>query len=445
ASGRSANGLSLATVKRLASRLKLWATIQERVEAAYKQIGGDDATTASGFPRGTLLPAFKAALVPPGGLKLVEDFRPLFLAQDSYISYPYDLDLELRYSFSDLSRRNLYRMLVTMLLEGYAEDPKRPLATQGLVLSELTSFVVDVHDVISDLRFGPQDQTDEKLAIQRFTEANIFTSVANGDAYFGLNEGIEYMGFLGSAKAVAKPLWERALRDCPNEGHDVYGRTGVNAPCFRALFFDRDGLRSFVGRVMPKMVEAYEALDVAGKASFRLALEIAARKGRHDDQPIDSFEGENFVMVLSYIESLFKRFDVDREGQMYMQQALEAFPVVCSKLKEVSKLPGTCKPRWGLLEALFGHFLVFGEAPQQAKPDLGDKILVGIKYVGWAIRWAGLRHCTKCSYRVDRPKILSVIEALSSFGKTSVDFESPNWGGVQASTMPTDPLLGGEW
>jgi hypothetical protein len=210
----------------------------------------------------------------------------------------------------------------------------------------------------------------------------------------------------------------------------MYGQTTLVMQCFRERFFDLERFTSYFTASMPWMVDAFKGLSGADKATFMKNLELGSRRGAISEKPINMYEAENFVSLMTYVESLEKRFDVRRTGQMYLQEALGAFPLVCPKLRDLSHLPGSCKPRWGLLEALFGHLLVFGSAPKKAGPSLGDKIVTGAEFLAWTLRWLTLRHCTHCSYRVDRPRVVAIVGALATGGVSSgfYDVEAPYWG-----------------
>ncbi len=432
ATGRKSNGFSAVTIDLTRARLSRWVRNQRIFEQAFVDLGQDEAALRGiGFERELLLNKLKETKGSEDDVALLQAFRPLFLNQDPSFTFLYDDARALRYSFNDLSKKNLYFIMNKAFLEGYAEDQARANAGMQVTEPEMQRLVVDVHDVITDMRFGPQDQPDAALAQQRFLEANTFTSVANGDGFYDLYEGLEYVGFLGSSKALARQSFADALALCPHSGSDVYGRNNIAAQCFRDRFFDTALMRQYLGKAMPALVAAFEQLTPAGQKDFKINLETAARHGVYSEEPISEFEGENFVTLLSYIESLFKRFDVDGHGQLTMPQARAVFPIVCQKLKDVSKLPGTCIPRWGMLESLFGHLLVYGAPPAKAGPTIGDKIVAAVSFLGWMFKWATIRDCHHCSYRVDRSRVLQIVESLASpanAGALSFADERGLWG-----------------
>ena len=430
ATGHLSNGISTAAVDLTSARLLAWGSGQNTLQEAFLSLNPDPAVLNSlGFPR----PVLADALAKFHGVAKLEtiltNFRPLFSGTDRHLMFLYDNAKENLYSFNDLSRKWLYSFMSQALIDGYVSDPVA--AAQGLQINaaDFQTFVVDIHFLIANMKFGPQDLPDATLATQRFFEANVFTSQSNGDTFLQVPEVTEYIAFLGSTKALAAPIWDNMLANCPNGGPDVYGDPMVPIQCFRDRFFDVNNFAANFQSAFPKMVETFQGLNAAGRVTFMQDLEIAARAGLLTEKPIDTYKAENFITILSYVESLFKRFDALRNGELYMQEALGAFPLVCSKLQAVSGLPGSCAPRWGLLESLFGYMLVFGTVPQKAGPNFFDKILVGIEFLAWSVRWAGIRHCTHCSYRVDRPRILQVIEAMAANPQgLGVDYSNPAWG-----------------
>ena len=441
--GRNANGLRTEALDYARDRFERWSMGAQYLDRTYRDISGDNEAVfeSDGFSRRQLLDVFarfrreaETASGTPAGRRqmqlstldrlrdIVSQLRPMYLGTDDIVALTYDQRREFLYSYANMAAMNTHWVLISSWIHGYSENKDRAVNLVGITEDELLHFVVDSMDLIRELKFGNPYQTPEALAAQRFFENNLFTSVGNGDKFFGLIEAVEYLSFLMSANTMSTKIYDELLAVCPNLDLDYADRPMLPMTCFRAYFFEPARFHAFFTRYVPWMAYYFTTLNETQRRKFTKDLEAAARPvGATDEVPVDSSQMQNFAILPFYVESMFKRFDDNRSGVLSVPEALEAYPLVCPLILKVSlKADGTprfsadCTPgETGFVEAVFGYLLKNGYPPPSTSRNLWDDIEQTLNFLGWNAEWWMIKNVSGLRFTVDRGRIMSIVGSLA--------------------------------
>ncbi len=145
---------------------------------------------------------------------------------------------------------------------------------------------------------------------------------------------------------------------CGTDAVDVFGKRKLKEKCFRQF------LPSVMRRRMSHLTQVVFALDRASRTgreeAFVRLLEKASRPLGDVDRPIDSSEIRALSPILHYVESLFARFDSNRNNQLDPAEGWSSYPLIGPFIQ---KLVGGDPLTDKIQRALFSWLLTEGEPP----------------------------------------------------------------------------------
>jgi hypothetical protein len=277
---------------------------------------------------------------------LNQRYLPLFAGDDAEITF----GTWKRYSLSHMSKIHAVRLAVEHLIRSYSKDPVRA------TLANLTELVTDITGL--GVAFHVVDPTIPDLPKRRFTEANYFTFSSNGDSYLDLDEAVYYINYYLSLAHVADRTVAIAGPLCATDKIDAYNVHWMDGKCFRKVYFDNH-------RVLwdhaPGMINYYEGLPAKDRAALEVSMEAGARRFGKNDLPVGRYDSESLAAVIHFIETIFKRFDLNDDQELDKTETLNAYPVFKMALAEVGKIDPKNN---NTLEAAFTYTVHHGRAPK---------------------------------------------------------------------------------
>ena len=379
---RDAPGITTPLFGRIWSEFTSWFSQQVYLEQTFKKLGGESSYDSPGYTREEILAVPE---LEPGSFQLfssfdlstesiqgsvldmrevIKRFRPLFAGKENKIYFPDHANdpLGTLYSYNNLSTLNWIRSVSRVVLQGYvtSKDVQRAKTYGGVTQDEIDHLYWDFRSF--GIKVGFLDPSTTLSGIKRFGEANLFTSVANGDTILSLDEGMELFAFLISAGTISSQLHQDISRSCPVGSSDSFGHYEIDSACYRKKF--GDALQTRQWAQMPGMVRYFQKLTPDQKEDFMRTLENAASPGSDAvGQMINHFETDVMVMIPHYVESIFNRFDVDHSGTINLAEALQAYPLFRNTLLCLQSIKDAGFTSDDDLRAVFTFLLKEGRSP----------------------------------------------------------------------------------
>jgi hypothetical protein len=348
---------------------------------------------------------------------MIGDIQPLFFLDSPYeIVFPLNQSRQ-AFSFQDLSTKNWMQVAAISMIQGYAEydagedhslPPKRSIwqSSPGVSGAEFQNVYNDLSPLGIQLKIF--DPNDKKAAANRFKESDSFTYKSNGDGYMSTDEATTYLGFALSTVHKANRVHDSLAAKCPSKaGADIYGRALIEPVCYRRDFFeDADTYWA----PMKTGIEFYQGLSSDSQANYQKLLEIAARKGGYQPTTwMNSDDTEGFVGSLQYVEAIYSRYDLNRDGYLTSNEANIAFPVFKRVLEQFSAANGTTISD-SVAKTVFTFMLAKGEVPDTQCHKFASEAELAL--------WMAQRMLPFLSnFKADR---LRVVEIFGALGESSI-------------------------
>jgi hypothetical protein len=278
------------------------------------------------------------------------------------------------FSYSDLTALNLSHFLARLLVSTYSTPPQlnfRPkavtLVQPGLTEKQFGQAYQDLRDLAIDLKLA--DPLNTTIYVKRFLEANLFTFAADGDNILSVDEASELLIYLFSSKMLAKRA-HHLMADLCNYDEtpalDIFGEELVDPACYRREFFRNYAM---LWKNLPGLKSFYSALDSEQRTEFAQDMELVARPKDSLEKAVTSADSETLAGLSLYLETIFLRFDRDRNGLLEGQEVTgspeSAFSLFKHMLFDVSCKAGHCLDSDDSLEELFTYLFAHGEIPDK--------------------------------------------------------------------------------
>ncbi len=303
-------------------------------------------------------------------ISLARDFHPMYPPDSHAIDFSSDLKL----SHAQLSQLNWITLASDLLISAYAS----PAASPSLTKADLGGLFTDLHDLVKELEM--LDPDIPQLHERRFREGDLFTLGSDGDGRLNRNELsylIAYLLSIGERAMLVRSDVEPVCTE--SSGLDPIGWDWMEAECFRTQYFTRVPEYWLYA---PGLLEHFLSLPEGLRKQLETHMENGARLQGRSDLPIGSYDTQSFVGVVHYVESLYVRFDADRDGILNVPELLEAFPVFQHTIAEVGKLdPGDRD----LLEAVFTYIVAKGKPPADNLLGKADLLRWKLSKKSWKI------------------------------------------------------------
>lgn len=283
-----------------------------------------------------------------------------------------------------LSLQNLSNIIIKWVIQSYAMDLNRIKNNSGITKDEAQKLYDDVKYFFIDLEY--LDPANDKFAMNRLREANLFSPRANGDQLVDFLEGQDLMWMIMSGLEIDSRLYaglelpeqtdknslgnsaaDRGFKD--SEKRCKINKKSIKSNWTVSLNCVTENYRATLGTQMshlPGFLKFWNSLKTnQTKNSF---LSDVFKSAGSIPNPEGTAKMGDIALVphiLQYIESIMQKYDVNDSGQMNTYEALEAYPVFKSILKDVSGQDSDKR-----LKGLFTWLLKYSKPPQTTMEKL---------------------------------------------------------------------------
>ncbi len=260
-------------------------------------------------------------------------------------------------------------VLLDRVLEAYQHQPGK------LRFEDLLRISKDFATILDDL--GLFRIESDAFLRKRFREADLFTVVADGSGTLDLPETYVFLQYMNSILEMSGRIRADTELPCscasenpddplvpacmgiggPTELLDSAGWQWVQAGCFRSHY--RTNVAAY-WQQFPKGIQFWNSQSDSKQMKILNSIEISGRKYGATGLPFGSSDVTTMSGVVHFVESLFFRFDRNRDGKIDEDEALRAFPTF---RREISKLADIDYSDRSKLEAVFSYLVKNGEPP----------------------------------------------------------------------------------
>lgn len=357
-------GLTREATQVIRSEFKIWLSNQRFLDHIYSNVAQD-----AGLP-GSKIQSELANVEQTEAIKeLVMIFNtPIPMTNDSegrlHLS-----KAGIDYSRGTVAKLNLARMVVRLIIRGYAMDLKRVYSYQGVSLDEANQLFVDVKPFVTEL--GLIDPRNDTFADSRFREANLFTARANGNEYLEFNEATDLFMLIFSGVTVNGILYEKLEKECPMDKTPVYKDDWtVSMSCLLNLY-RRELPAAYAA--MPEFVAFLNKLSKESYEEVMVNLLKAAGYIPNANGKIKIGDASLAPHVTQYVETVIQQFDKNRDGVLSNSEAMKAYPRFRKILQDLS---GFDKEK--RIQALFAWIIKYGKPPE----TVGEKA----SFLWWSMK-----------------------------------------------------------
>ncbi len=289
--------------------------------------------------------------------RVVNSPLPMVLDQNKFLKI---LELNMNYQPNDLLQVQISRALSRVLISSFSKDFVRIKKMSGITLPEAEQFFTLIKKVFIDL--GMISPSNTSFVASRFREANLFVAHANGDDLANFEELSDLVIHIFSGLSRADVLREGAVKSClPPQNDPVTGQTAISEVCLLQYYLNTTaGFDS-----IPKFLELKKQYTADQNKNYYLSLLKAVGHIQNERQVVLFDDANLFPHVAQYIEVMFSRYDKNQDGFLVKDEALKAFPVFKSTIKDVlGQISGGSLIGEDQLPGVFIYLLKFGRPPK---------------------------------------------------------------------------------
>lgn len=294
---------------------------------------------------------------------------------------------------STFNSYNWKSAVARLFLNGYVTDVNDNRYS-GLTDMQLQAAFNDLRELGVDLEV--LEPKDYQLWKTTFDEANIFTLSSSNDHKLSFYEGFDYIAYVVGGGVMSTRVFNDIKQACAHVGADGFGRPTMDLACYRRR---NQAIFTSAFAELPSWVKVANDLGSSGISTLQDGLEKATRGAIPADKKdeVSTSDVTRVTMVMQYIESIYVRYDANRNGRIEYDEAKKAFPLFKELLAQASGFKDERKQF-----ALFAYLLTYGKPPT----SIGDKIY-------WQLIWLSSEGKWK-KVSADRMKVLGIVGALSA-------------------------------
>lgn len=272
---------------------------------------------------------------------------------------------QVQYQPNDILQTQIARTLSRILIRSFSNDLQSVRLLSGITLEEAETFFTAFKSIFFDLdMISPTNIT---FISSRFREANLFVSHANGDGLANFEELTDLVVHIFSGLERAQAIRDQIIIDqkvktcLPQQNDPIVASTLIFEECLIQQYFEtQSGFES-----MPEFFNMKTKFTEEQNKKYYLSLLKAAGHVPNVDKTVKFEDANLFPHVVQYIEVLFAKYDADRDGVLSKDEALMAYPVFKSTIKDMLKvIPSGNKITDAQLPGVFIYLLKFGRPPK---------------------------------------------------------------------------------
>ncbi|XGC79656.1 hypothetical protein ACES2L_09985 [Bdellovibrio bacteriovorus] len=287
------------------------------------------------------------------------------------------------YTAKSLRQLNMNRSLARILIRSVSKDLEAIKTYKGATLEEIQEPFRKVFPALVDLGFV--DKKSVNFVKSRFLEANLFTPHADGNSFASQAELSTLVGMIWSGVRINNMLRETLIAECFN-GRQITNSDSVSIACAQKAY------RKAMPTVMTATPEYLKFQKHASLEDWSVFMTNAFKAAGYE--PNDKKEAliEDIALtphVLQYIESVFARYDKNKDGYIETSEGLKAYPAFKGIIMDVAKEQlDAGKLKASELQPLFMYILRYGKAPDGLAEGACFRYIWVKKPEKWNI-WAG--------------------------------------------------------
>lgn len=347
--GKDPNGVTRVTTKEIRNLYSGWSKNQEFLDVIYK----DEASLSAAY----ILTAIDATsnlskLTERMELKMIFS-SPLVLSFDSVGRIQFSQP-PLNFKKKTATLINTARAAVQLGIRSYAMNLDRINKYEGITNEEANVLFHDVRPLV--VKMGLISPDNIKFANSRFRDANLFTSVGNGDELADFRELSNLVLLITSGSKVDSLIYEKLESAC-----QVQKPTSqkfdwkVHRDCVQSLYHQE--IPSTFNS-MPDWVNFHNGLTPEKFQQLHNSLLLATEAKIDANGWVNVGDLGLYAHLVQYIEGLFQLYDVNRNSILETEEAMQAYPRYRSILLKVSGLE-----KENELRGLYSWLLKNGKPP----------------------------------------------------------------------------------
>jgi hypothetical protein len=300
-----------------------------------------------------------------------------------------------RMSFMDQHRtataKTMFKAnLVNSLLRLVSKTYSATGSSAGLSDTEVSNLYLDFKPLM--VAFKVVSATDVNFGLDRARDANLFTPQGNGDSFVSVKEGTDLVMMLMSGMKRDELLRQGLSQACAvTKTNQFWGDDTANNVCARNFYASKMAEEL---QFMPGFFSYMNVLNTVQRGNVTtLAFGAAGAVGTMPK----FIKLANVPQILQYIEVLFTRFDLNRDGILNPTEANNAWPLFRQMMMKFSGQSGE-----DMNHAAFGYMLRHGSPPD----DISEQL-------DFMANWR-FKNPLSWSISADRARLLQVMGYIAS-------------------------------
>jgi hypothetical protein len=264
------------------------------------------------------------------------------------------------YQVKDVFQAQVAKTLSRLLIRSFSNNPLSVQQVKGLNLGEAQYFFDSIKNLFYDLDLISPNNTT--FVASRFREANLFVNHANGDDLANFEELTDLVIHIFSGLERGNVLKQQAVQAClPPQNDPVTGHTEIAEDCLLQVYFDSEN--GF--EAIPKFSAMKKIFTEDQNKNYYLSLLKSAGHVQNPQKNVKFGDANLFPHVVQYVEIIFAKYDLNQDDFLVKDEALLAFPVFKSTIKEMLKvIPNGNKITEAQLPGVFMYLLKYGKPPK---------------------------------------------------------------------------------
>lgn len=369
--GDNAGGISLGNLASFRENYDYLAEGLRALEGLFRTKLGDEFLTHEGLSERDALSLNEAQLLRFTTLrnklsqqavidlrKNISEVHTVFSGDGAIVFVP-QFDGRQLHSYQHLRRVHYMRAISRLLLRTYG-------GRTTMSGPQLQQMLTDLDPVLKMF-----DANGAELAASvpaRLFEASLFLPNSDGQEDLTMPEALEFEALLLSTWEMEPKAYADIASGC-RELPDSKGEKGIEQSCFRRRF--ATSITQYWSHA-PGLAEAFNQLGLEERINLLQRMDQFVRKGR-GQEPFTSFDTKAILLISYYIEYLYARFDLNKDGWLDQNEARTAYPVFQPFLSKKASELDFKKPE--------EHYKIYTYilARQKLPQTLGEKL----DFLGW--------------------------------------------------------------
>ncbi len=237
-------------------------------------------------------------------------------------------------TYKDLVLFNKLYTLAHLFIRPFNNNSNKASLTDYYLNSQQAQdFYKWLRPLALDLKLGdPRSLNAGKNAL---IEINLFGSNSTDPDKLNFSEAIEYFEIAISTGLKSVDIMKNHFVECRRKDLplDIFEYERFDALCYRPLFYQKH--EDLVLSSMPKLVQYLNNHSKADRKVYLNYLERAARQGMIVDEPFDTDAFRMMGSISQYAESLFLRFDEDKNDILATEEITAGLKHIVPNIKEL--------------------------------------------------------------------------------------------------------------